>query len=139
MNYDQENARNLVSGFVAAYNKLVDTIAEVTRYNVEAREAAPLLGDPAVRAIRDGLRREIAGNLPAAAGDTFSSLAMIGITTENDGKLKVDATNSVTPSKPTSTPSGGCSRATAAWRAVSTASPKAPWRAAGVSPSARAT
>lgn len=92
VNYDQESARNLVTGFVNAYNKLVDTIAEVTRYNVETREAAPLLGDPAVRAIRDGLRREITGHAPAGTGETFSSLAMIGITTENDGKLKIDAT-----------------------------------------------
>lgn len=87
VNYDLGNARNLVQGFVDAYNRLVSTIAEVTRYNPETREAAPLLGDPVVRGIRDGLRRELTG-LPVPGGGP--SLAGIGITTEQDGKLKLD-------------------------------------------------
>lgn len=91
VDYDRDGSKQLVSGFVEAYNKLVTTVAEVTRYNVESREAAPLLGDPAVRAIRDGLRREISGSVPGL-DSAFASLAMIGITTENDGKLKIDPT-----------------------------------------------
>ena len=87
--YDPAGAQTSVEGFVTAYNKLIDTVAELTKYNVDTRDAAPLLGDPTVRGIRDQLRREISSGAASAA---FSSLAAIGVTTQTNGKLAVDAT-----------------------------------------------
>ncbi|MEZ5563334.1 MAG: flagellar filament capping protein FliD [Gammaproteobacteria bacterium] len=87
--YDTNGAKGLVGNFVNNYNKLIDTITELTKYNVDTRDAAPLLGDATVRGIRDQLRREIssvAGNVDAV------SLASIGVTTQINGKLAVDAT-----------------------------------------------
>ena len=78
-----------MEGFVTAYNKLIDTVTELTRYNVDTRDAAPLLGDATVRGIRDQLRREISATL--GSGD-FSTLASIGVTTQITGKLTVDNT-----------------------------------------------
>jgi len=87
--YNPEGAKAAVQGFVTAYNKLIDTVAELTRYNADTRDAAPLLGDATVRGIRDQLRREISN---AIGGGSFSSLASIGVTTEITGKLAVNAT-----------------------------------------------
>jgi flagellar hook-associated protein 2 len=87
--YNPEGAKSSVAGFVTAYNKLIDTVTELTRYNVDTRDAAPLLGDATVRGIRDQLRREISQSLGTG---TFTSLAAIGVTTQTTGKLAVDAT-----------------------------------------------
>ncbi len=87
--YDPASAKNSVQGFVTAYNKLIDTVTELTRYNADTRDAAPLLGDATVRGIRDQLRREMSASLGTG---TFNSLATIGVTTEINGKLSVDAT-----------------------------------------------
>jgi len=87
--YNPEGAKTSVAGFVTAYNKLIDTVTELTRYNADTRDAAPLLGDATVRGIRDQLRREIS---TALGTGTFTSLAAIGVTTETTGKLAVDAT-----------------------------------------------
>jgi flagellar hook-associated protein 2 len=87
--YNPEGAKSSVTGFVTAYNKLIDTVAELTRYNADTRDAAPLLGDATVRGIRDQLRREISSALGSGA---FTTLASIGVTTATTGKLAVDAT-----------------------------------------------
>jgi flagellar hook-associated protein 2 len=87
--YNPDGAKTSVQGFVTSYNKLIDTVTELTRYNVDTRDAAPLLGDATVRGIRDQLRREISQTLGTG---TFTSLAAIGVTTQTTGKLGVDAT-----------------------------------------------
>ena len=86
--YDPDGAKTSVQGFVTAYNKLIDTVAELTRYNADTRDAAPLLGDATVRGIRDQLRREIS----SLGAGVYNSLASIGVTTEINGKLAVDDT-----------------------------------------------
>ena len=86
--YNPDGAKTSVQGFVTAYNKLIDTVTELTKYNPDTRDAAPLLGDATVRGIRDQLRREIS----AAGGEgVFTSLAAIGVTTQTTGKLAIDA------------------------------------------------
>lgn len=86
---DRGAARTAVQGFVAAYNSFIDTVTELTRFNVDTREAAPLLGDATVRGVRDQLRRELS-SLPSAG--SFGSLAALGVTTETSGRLAIDAT-----------------------------------------------
>jgi flagellar hook-associated protein 2 len=78
-----------VGAFVNAYNALLDTVAEVTSFNAETGEAAPLLGDSVVRGIKDTLRREL-GNAIDLAGAPFKTLAEIGITSQPNGKLDLD-------------------------------------------------
>jgi flagellar hook-associated protein 2 len=87
--YDTDGAKRSVGNFVNNYNKLIDTITELTKYNADTKDAAPLLGDATVRGIRDQLRREIS----SALGDTdATSLASIGVTTQTDGKMTINAT-----------------------------------------------
>ncbi len=85
--HDKDSSRNAIVSFVGAYNTLLDTIREVTAYNAEKREAAALMGDPAVRGFSDGLRREVSSS---TEGATLKSLSMLGVTTESNGKLKID-------------------------------------------------
>lgn len=91
VDYDEPAGNAAVGAFVNAYNSLLDTIAEVTRFDAETGEAAPLLGDSVVRGIKDTLRREV-GNAVDVAGATFRTLAEIGITTEPNGRLELDDT-----------------------------------------------
>jgi flagellar hook-associated protein 2 len=88
ISYDTNSAKQSVGNFVNNYNKLIDTITELTRYNKDTKDAAPLLGDATVRSIRDQLRREIS----SVPGTDAASLASIGVTTQIDGKLATDAT-----------------------------------------------
>ena len=87
--YDTDGAKRSVGNFVNGYNKLVDTITELTRYNADTRDAAPLLGDSTVRSIRDQLRRALSS---VAGSADLASLASIGVTTQTNGKLAADAT-----------------------------------------------
>lgn len=87
--YDPDGAKAAVQGFVSSYNKLIDTVTELTKYNVDTKEAAPLLGDATVRGIRDQMRREMGATIGKGV---FTSLAAIGVTTETTGKLTVNAT-----------------------------------------------
>jgi flagellar hook-associated protein 2 len=89
VDYDPASAKTSVQTFVSAYNKLMDTVAEITRYNADTREAAPLLGDATVRGVRDQVRRELANSFGSGL---YSSLAAIGVTTQITGKLEVNAT-----------------------------------------------
>ena len=89
ISYDTNSSKQSVGNFVSSYNKLIDTITELTKYNADTKDAAPLLGDSTVRGIRDQVRREIS----SVAGNTnAASLASIGVTTQLDGKLATDAT-----------------------------------------------
>lgn len=82
---DTQRARGAVQGFVDTWNRLVDTFAEVTRFNPESREGAPLLGDAGVRTLRQALRQELSVPMPG-----LPSLAELGITTDPGGRLAVD-------------------------------------------------
>lgn len=87
--YDTDAAKRSVGTFVNSYNQLISTITELTRYNKDTKDAAPLLGDSTVRGIRDQMRREMSSTLGNTAA---ASLASIGVTTQIDGKLTTDAT-----------------------------------------------
>ncbi len=88
---DLDAVRQQIDAFVDSYNKLIDTFDSLTSFDADSKVAAPLLGDSAIRNVRDQLRRE----LSVAVTDieaTFNSLTDIGIETDIDGKLTVDAT-----------------------------------------------
>ncbi len=88
---DDVAAKAAVGSFVNAYNGLIDTVKQVTNFNAETGEAAPLLGDSTVRGIKDRLRREL-GSAVDQLGGGFRTLSEIGITTLADGKLQLDET-----------------------------------------------
>ena len=86
---DDAAANAAVGSFVNAYNGLIDVVSQVTNFDAETGEAAPLLGDATVRGIKDQLRREL-GSAVDALGDGFRTLTDIGISTQANGKLELD-------------------------------------------------
>lgn len=88
---DLDTVRQQINAFVDSYNELIDTFDSLTSFDVDSEVAAPLLGDSAIRNVRDQLRRQ----LSVAVTDiqaTFNTLTEIGIETDIDGKLTVDGT-----------------------------------------------
>ena len=93
-----------VQGFVAAYNRLQDTVRQLTNYDPNTRKAGALNGDTVVSGIDATLKR-LLGTPVGNVADGFTILADIGITTDaNTGKLlinqgKLDSTAAGNPEK----------------------------------------
>lgn len=87
---DSGKVSSAINHFVTEYNKLVDTINDLSKYDPETREAGVLLGDAALRTINAQLRRSISSPVSGLTG-AVDSLASIGITTDSlSGKLTID-------------------------------------------------
>lgn len=90
---DRSGVKVNLQKFVEAYNALMDTTSQLTAV-VDMGEgkkpvAGPLLGDATVRNVVSGLRNELV-KMTGEGG--IRALADLGITTEKDGKLKLDET-----------------------------------------------
>jgi flagellar hook-associated protein 2 len=79
-----------VNNFVNAYNALVDQISRLRSYDQATRTAGPMLGDSLLSSIESQLRRTISEPV-AGADEAYATLASVGITTQANGKLAVDA------------------------------------------------
>ena len=87
--FDPDGAREAVTQLVDSYNALVDAIGSLTAFDADTQVAGPLLGDASVRNVTFQLRREL--NEPIGiAGNPFSGLFEVGISTDLDGKLTID-------------------------------------------------
>ncbi|WP_394241739.1 flagellar filament capping protein FliD [Halopseudomonas laoshanensis] len=88
---DREAVKTSLTAFVDAYNKLIGTIGTLTKVTpVGGDDSAPvtggLVGDSSVRSFMSGIRSDI-----TSPGDgELRILADMGITTDSDGKLKID-------------------------------------------------
>jgi len=83
-------AEKNINGFVSAFNDLVNLFDSLTAYNAETGEKGTLIGDSTTRNIMNQIRRELTNSINT--GGSYSSLSGIGITTQRDGTLAVDAT-----------------------------------------------
>lgn len=79
-----------VRSFVQAYNQVVDMIAGAQSYDSETNTGGPLLSNMTVRSLEDALRRTVTGLLTVPGGDS-TTLASVGITSDRQGKLSLDA------------------------------------------------
>jgi flagellar hook-associated protein 2 len=75
-----------MTGFVRAYNSVIDILDKVSAANPEGQSGA-LVGDPLPRSIENSLRNTLGG----LVGGGFGSLADLGFTTSLGGKLSFDA------------------------------------------------
>jgi flagellar hook-associated protein 2 len=88
--FDELAAKTAVNQFVSSYNAVMTTLGDVTKFDAKSGVAAPLLGDPLVRGLKSSLRRDL--NSPIdGLNDTFRTLADLGLQTEANGTLKLDA------------------------------------------------
>lgn len=82
---DTASMATQVQGLVDALNAALDEIATQTAYNAESNTAGKLLGDAAVRSLKNTL-------LNSVYPTDGTSMAALGIQTTREGKLTFDAT-----------------------------------------------
>ncbi len=90
ISFDKDAASATISGFVSAYNGLLGSLNSLTNYDPEGGKSGALLGDATVRTVKDKLRRDLSQAMPELSG-SYTSLVSIGITTESNGFLSIDA------------------------------------------------
>lgn len=81
-----------ITEFVEQYNALVDTVKDLSSFDVDTQQAGALNGDAVLRSVNSQLRAILTSSVKGAA-DGFSVLSSIGITrSSTDGKLVIDTT-----------------------------------------------
>ena len=85
---DKGGVKAKVNSFVGAYNSLVGTMSELASYSEDGGASGPLVGDSILRGIKGQIRQALTDSV---AGLQFGTLAEIGITTNDAGKLDVDS------------------------------------------------
>jgi flagellar hook-associated protein 2 len=86
---DDAAIQDAAKKFVDAYNSLAGTIKSLNRYDVATEAAGALLGDSMLRNIESQVRKVISSPVAGVSGN-YTTLASLGITTQGDGKLKLD-------------------------------------------------
>ncbi|WP_299978209.1 flagellar filament capping protein FliD [uncultured Pseudoteredinibacter sp.] len=90
---DMETINKRMQDFVTSYNELKTLTNDLTAYNLEEQEGSVFTGDPTVRNLENQLKRILSSALPTGAGGSLSSLAEIGIkTNEKTGLISFDST-----------------------------------------------
>tara|TARA_R110001583_G_scaffold163022_1_gene315244 strand:+ start:414 stop:1799 length:1386 start_codon:yes stop_codon:yes gene_type:complete len=89
--HDTAAVKKSIEGFVTGYNNLMTTLNDLTAYDPEADTAGLLQGDSTTRSIANRIRQEMS-TLVGGLGVELDSLAELGITTIDKGKLTLDAT-----------------------------------------------
>lgn len=84
---DTDGAVADVERFVKAYNKLVQTLGELTRFDPEGEARGPLLGDATARGLESRLRGIIGGE---NGEGPLRLLSQIGISAATEGTLSLD-------------------------------------------------
>src|SRR5690606_7897087 len=90
---DKVGVKKSITDFVDAYNKMLDSVNALTNVTPIADGdseplAAALVGDSSVRSFMNAMRSELGS---PTSGEGIRILADLGISTQRDGKLKVDS------------------------------------------------
>jgi flagellar hook-associated protein 2 len=78
-----------IKTFVDQYNAMEKTLASLRSYEPTTKKAGPLLGDAMLRGIESDIRSKLTD--VNGGSSVFRTLASIGITTQKDGTLTLDA------------------------------------------------
>jgi flagellar hook-associated protein 2 len=85
---DVSSVESAIGAFVAAYNSLQGTAAQLTKYDTAKKSGAPLVGDSALRTIQTGIRSAL--NTPQAGA--LKVLSRVGVSFQTDGTMAFDPT-----------------------------------------------
>lgn len=91
VSFDETKASERINAFVTAYNALRAQITRLGGYDAASKVGGPMLGDALLTGIDSEIRRTLSTPV-TGAGDNYQTLASIGITTQANGALAVDAT-----------------------------------------------
>jgi flagellar hook-associated protein 2 len=87
--------KNRIKDFVASYNKLVDYVNTQNTYTKDMGPGGVLFGDPILNQVLAQVRNALFNIDPGVVqADTagYSTLSLVGIKTDSDGKLTIDDT-----------------------------------------------
>jgi flagellar hook-associated protein 2 len=87
---DQTKIKESVTAFVDAYNKLNDTLRNLTKFDETGKSSGKLLGDATARSITSQIKSVVTKVVDT--GGTVTSLTDIGVSFQRDGKLALDST-----------------------------------------------
>lgn len=88
--YDKATVEKNLKDFVAAFNKVMGTVNQLTSYNPETEQAGPLNGDGTARNLTSQIRRMLSEPVDGAVSP-IKSLTDLGITSKKDGTIELDA------------------------------------------------
>ena len=91
INQDKSAASKTADTFVSSYNELVDLFNVLSSYDADNEIAGTLLGDSTLRTVSNRIRSVMQSPIDGLSG-AYNSLAAIGITTDDTGKLVKDTT-----------------------------------------------
>lgn len=80
-----------VNKFVTEYNNLMKALKDQVGYNAETKKSGPLAGDSMLMRIESQVRSIVSNAIPGMSSG-LNSLSQIGVGTQKDGTLAVDAT-----------------------------------------------
>jgi flagellar hook-associated protein 2 len=89
---DNSKSQGAIAAFVTAYNQVLQGLRSLGAYDPSRRQGGPLVGDALLRSVTAAVRNQLGSPSPALAGNAFTSLADVGVTTNLDGTLKIDGT-----------------------------------------------
>ncbi len=81
-----ETTSKKVKDFVDAYNGVVDFVLAQSKVDDKGTASGPLFGDSTLRSVRSSLR-DIVGSTVGSTSAGTSMLALVGVTSDRDGKL----------------------------------------------------
>ncbi len=84
-------AEKNIQGLIEAYNKVQGQLDQLSAYDPESEQAAPLQGDATVRSLSSQLSRALTAPVPALGDEPPQSLGDLGVKTERDGSLSLDS------------------------------------------------
>lgn len=88
---DAEAVTEKVKKLVDAYNGIIGYVKSNNGYDSETKKASPFFGDSVARSIQDDVRRVFSSSV-SGLPDTMNRLLHVGITTDKDGVMSLDAT-----------------------------------------------
>jgi len=89
---DTSKVVTAMQAFVDAYNATVTEIKKDTAYDAVNKTSQPLTGDTAARSILSTLTSTRTSMPSSLSSSTVQSLAALGVTVQQDGKLSLDST-----------------------------------------------
>ena len=88
--YDKKAVETNLKSFVEAFNKVITTVNKLTAYDPETEKAGPLNGDGSARNLSSQIRRMLSEAVEGTVAPV-TNLTDLGITTQEDGSIKLDA------------------------------------------------
>ena len=87
---DTATAKTGIESFVTAYNEVIGTLNELTKYDATTSSGSLMTGDATIRTLASNIRGLVNAQVKNVGGG-YASMAELGLTTVvTDGKLKID-------------------------------------------------